>query len=226
LTGNLRISGQAIVSNTNLNFLCEPASALPCVEAVEGNVFAGVSQTGDFTAVANTWGTVKDLSQANQPIGVDFLLLDFITFPIAPTFHIDLTSISQGDFPATDCFAAPAGGQICTPPGSAFNLSNGTDSLGRINSTANFQVAGRGYVGSMATGYSLFTGTYSADFNVPYQQLLADLAANNGTGTVTAPYSARFDFTPFTAIPEPGSVSLMLAGVAALATTKVLRRKR
>ena len=224
LVGNLRISGQATVSNTDLDFACEPVSGVPCVEADEGNTLAGLFQTGDFTAVSSQFGLIKDLNNVDQPIGpAGFVLDNFITFPSVPGYNIVLTNIAFGDFGLADCLAAPAGGQTCTPPGSAFNLSNGTDGAGRINSTANFQVSGIGYKDSQATGYSFFTGTFSADFNVPYQDLLAQLASGGGTGTVTAPYSARFDFTP---IPEPGSMSLMLFGGIAAFTTRLIRRRR
>ena len=231
IVGDLRISGQAIVSNTALNFLCEPLSGLPCNESSQGNTFVGNVQCGDFTAVSNSWGWIKDLNQAAQPIGAPFpggALLDFITFSTRPDFHIDLTAISPGSFSPAQCLAAPAGGQVCTPPGSAFNLINASDPNGVVNSTATFQVSGRAYQGTMATGVSTFTGTYSADFNVPFQTILSQLAANNGTGTVMAPYSARFTATavPGAEIPEPGTMSLMLAGAVLLASGVTHRRKR
>lgn len=227
ITGDLRISGQAMVSYTELDFLCETASSgLPCDEATQGQFFVGQGQTGDFAAASNSFGWIKDLSAANQPIGQPFPggpLVDFITLFVAPDVHLNLTSISPGDFPAASCAAAPAAGQVCTPPGSAFNLiNNGTGNT--ITSTATFQVEGIGYKGSMADGFSTFVGTFSADFNVPFQQLLAQLNSNGGTGSVTAPYSARFELTP-AAIPEPGTTTLMAAGFALVLAQAIRRRK-
>jgi len=228
ITGDLRVSGQATVSLSALNFLCEPLSGLACNEATQGNLFIGNGQAGSFTSVANSYGWVKDLNQAQQPIGLPFPggpLLDFITFAVQPSYHIDLIGIAPGSFSPAGCGAPPAGGQTCTPPGSAFNLINATDPNGVVNSTATFQVSARGYQGTMASGFSNLTGTFSADFNMPYQNLLAQLATGGGTGTVTAPFSARFTASPINEIPEPETMTLMFAGFMMFLCTKLFSRR-
>lgn len=221
LTGTLDITGSATVSYTELDFGCIPGQP-GCVEGTEGNQFAVGAQSGDFTAVAFQFGEILDLNSTDQPIGTPFVLNNFISFAGMP-WNIQLTSISSGDAGVADCFAAPSAGQTCTPPGSAFTLLNQLDDNGNFSSTATFQVSGLAWTGSQATGFSTFTGTFSADRNSSFQDLLTTLGANGNTGSITAPYSATFEFTP---IPEPGTTSLMIAGGALLAVGSLRRRKQ
>jgi len=231
ITGTLSGGGSAEVSNTFLNFLCDVLSTAPCADAGQGSFLVGpvsaTTQTGSFASVANTWATLKDLNNVTEPVGSSFMLPDFIVFQANPALHLDLTFINPGSFPAGMCFSAPSPGQICTPPlptgVSAFNLINGANN----QSTATFQVQGTGYSVSASTGTSTYVGTFSADFNEPYQTLLAQLASNGGTGSVTAPYSARFTLTPVVpppGVPEPATSMMVVGGLLVMAG--VVRRRK
>jgi len=172
------------------------------------------SQEGDFVPLAFTSGDIKDLNQAVHPVGVPFLLSDFITFDADPDIRFDLRLINPGTSGAAGCFVGPAAGQQCTPPGSPFNLSNVTAG----SSTASFQLSGdirRVSTGEL-TPYNMIFTTQFIDQN--YQQLLNTITTG---GAVRASFSAEA-----AAIPEPGSMTLFAAGTALLAGLSIRRKRR
>lgn len=177
-------------------------------------VSTALSQTGDFVPLALTPGEIKDLNQAIHPVGVPFLLMNFITFDANPDIRFDLTFINPGSFGAGECFLAPAAGQSCTPPGTQFNLSNQT----ATESVASFSVMGN--IRRVSTGeltpYNMIFSTQFVDQN--YQQLLTTITTG---GAVRASFSGEA-----AAIPEPGTMSLFAAGGLLTALVTVMRRKR
>jgi len=92
---------------------------------------------------------------------------------------------------------------------SPYNLTNFLDAQGGISSSAAFSV--RGTVLSPQGDVTSFNGRFTATFDRPYQALLQDVF--NG-GSVTTPFSARFNVT---AVPEPSTLVLVLAGAGLLA---------
>jgi hypothetical protein len=166
-------------------------------------VIAPVS--GAFVGLATTTATAKDLSSA-QPVGVPFLLADFLTFTAAPTLALDLTYIEPGQFSSTLCGEPAAAGQICTPPGSAFNFVNLPSGSG-LSSIVSFVVSGTATDG---VSDGPFTAVYTAQFvGLSYQSVLATLS---GGGSLTTSYSGSFEV-----VPEPGTLALLSAGLGLLA---------
>jgi PEP-CTERM motif-containing protein len=198
-----------------------------------GGTSGGFSATGPFGNFSGLTGFEIDLNAINEPIGVPFVaggpivsmagegnvLPSFITFTGSPQSQavLDLSFIQPGVYSSAACTAPPAAGQNCTPPGSAFNLSNGA---GATTSTASLTL--NGYVRRTDTGeLSAFTGTYTTQFPPcngsnapscgPYQNWLPILTSTGTVNTVSNTYSASFSST---AIPEPSTAFFMLGGIA------------
>jgi hypothetical protein len=209
LFGTLDITGSATVGGTTIDWW-------PIGTGV-GMFTVEPSSTGDFASLANTDGTAKDLDVMAQPVGMPFLLMDFLTFAAAPNIHFDLTFIEPGVYGSGDCFANPSPGQNCTPPFpppiSPFNLTN-TPGGG---STAFFVV--RGMVRNDLGGVTPFVGFYTTQFTMPYQQLLQTIQAG---GTV----DARSFSATLVAIPEPGTWSMILISGALFGVSSQIRRFR
>ena len=213
ITGALNIIGDVEVSAPggvgNIDFL-------PPVGGGFGEflVSTSLSQSGDFVPLALTPGDIKDLNQGVFPVGVSFLLSNFLTFDANADMAFDLRYINPGSFGAGSCFAPAAAGQTCTPPGSPFNLANQTAS----EAVASFSVLGdmRRISTGEITPYKMIFSTQFSDQN--YQSLLT--AINTG-GAVRASFSA--EATP---IPEPGTMSLLAASGFLTAVVGFMRRRR
>jgi hypothetical protein len=208
IDGILNITGSVAVTADALDFL--PAAGGTGLFSVD--LF---TQTGDFVPLAGTTGDISDLDAATEPVGVPINLMNFLTFNADPNLTFTLQLIRFGVFGAADCGAPAAAGQTCTPPGSQFNLSN----LTSTSSTATFAVAGIVSDGS-GDPISTFDGTFSTQFtNQNYQQVLETIGSG---GTVQATYSANFIVT---AIPEPGTVSMLVLGGLMMAVPMFRRRR-
>jgi hypothetical protein len=166
--------------------------------------------TGSFAALNNTTGSILDLNETVETPGLSFpALMGFITFTTAPNIRLDLTAIDPGTFTQTDCFAAPAAGQTCTPPAfgggvqNPFNLSNGSAT------TSAASITFRGNAVNTTTGETdTFVGIFSTQFTVPYQTLLQEVTSG---ATVSTSYSATITTT--SAVPEPASLFLLGSGL-------------
>lgn len=197
ISGELNIFGSVRVSASKIDFL--PVAGGSGLFSVD--LF---SQTESFLPLAGTTGTSRDLDIAANPVGVPFLLPNFMTFAGQPGLHFDLTFVQPGAGTSAGCASPAAGGQVCAVAGSPFTLSN----TSRTSSTAAFNVRGTVSQGSgpiLAT----FVGTYSTQF--PTQSLQDVLARLGASGFVQKSFAATFDVTPV-AIPEPGTASLLIAG--------------
>jgi hypothetical protein len=214
ITGTLNIIGDVEVSAPggvgNIDFL-------PPVGGGFGEflVSTALSQTNEFVPLALTPGDIQDLNQAVFPVGVNFLLANFLTFDADADIVFDLRYINPGSFGAAACGAPAAAGQTCTPPGSPFNLSNQTST----ESIASFSVLGdmRRVSTGEITQYRMVFSTQFSDQN--YQNLLTTI--NTPGGAVRASFSA--EATP---IPEPGTLSLLAASGFLTGVVAFMRRRR
>jgi hypothetical protein len=222
IIGSFDIGGSSsTVSLLFTNFNCNPSiTNAPCPAPTNYGNFSTTGGTGNFSSYVGEGGYIEDLSQATTPPGGTFSLPNFIIFSAAagnpvepPNVALSLTTLFLGVDSQTSCTAAPAAGQICTPQLAA--LVSATDPLGlsplnlqntQTGSTASFSVAGTAK--NLTTGeISNVTGVFTAQFDVPFQSLLATVA---GGGTITNSYSASFTAS---AVPEPGTVFLMIGGL-------------
>jgi hypothetical protein len=131
--------------------------------------------------------------------------------------------INNGAFAAHGC-DSPTGtgvaGQICTLPGSPFAFINSL-SGGVVKSSANFN-----FSGVTSDGLSTWTGVYSVNFDVPYQNIIAPFlnptgAASSGQQT----YAGSVVITVNPTVPEPGTMALLGAGLV-LGSLSLRRRFR
>jgi hypothetical protein len=207
ITGTVNISGSVAVGGTFIDF--QPPVGPPSGTFAVSNT----GNSGSFAGLSNTAGTILDIATMSGP------LTGFLTFASAPNIRLDLTSVDPGSFTSTDCFAAPAAGQTCTPGApfpqpNPFNLSNGSASLSVASITFH------GTAVNTTTGEtSSFIGVFSSQFTVPYQTLLSDIAAG---GSISTSYSASITATS-TTVPEPATMILLGSGLIGIF---VMGRKR
>jgi len=219
ILGTLNFTGGATVSLLALDF-APTGGGTGSVRSIPG----AVGNTGSFSGLTDTSvGTILDRTEGSQPAGVPLLppngINNYLVFSVdLPSAIFRLDFVEPGTFTSAACSTNPALAapqQTCTPPPvgtvvSPYNLTNFLDATGGISSSAAFSV--RGTVLNSLTGeVSNFNGRFTATFDRPFQSLLADVL---GGGTVTTPFSARFNVT---AIPEPSTLVLVFAGVGLLA---------
>src|SRR5437588_859742 len=92
ITGNVSIDGSVGVSGSAIDFQL-PVGPPNGAFTVGANPAAN---TGSFSGLSNTTGTILDLNVASQPPGTPFLLPSFLTFSAAPNIRFDLTMIAPG----------------------------------------------------------------------------------------------------------------------------------
>jgi hypothetical protein len=156
---------------------------------------------------------ISDLDFAVQPIGIPFLFSQWMTFDAdlgsGGNATFDLSFIHPGFYSAEGCYAPPTFNLVCTPPGSLFSFQNSPFD----RSFLLFQL--QGLTVGTAGERSQFESLFVAEFPFYFDQILATL---DGGGFVETRYSARFIAD---AAPEPGAVSLLVAGILV-----ALRRNR
>ena len=217
ITGLFNITGSVRVIATGvIDFLADqgPPSVLD-------NGFNVVPpETGMFAGLEGTRGTLQDLSIGAPPPIANWLVLQAL-----PSLSFTLTAIDPGSFSSANCGGVGVPGQTCTPPppapgvSSPFNLTNLAG-----GSTVSFVV--RGTVTDPTGPPSDWSGVFTSQFiGKTYQQVLADLAPG-GPGFIEASYSATVMATPTTnPVPEPGSLSLIVGGVLALAGLRLVKQR-
>ena len=206
IDGELNITGSVIVDALNIDWT-------PPGTGVGDFTVDPFVQSGFFTTIAGSAGTSADLFLPAAPVGVPISIPDFLTFAADPSLSFTLTFITPGPFSSAECFDAPAAGQVCSFPGSPFGLTNPS----ATSSSVELVLLGTVSDGSSSPP-SNFRGTYTAQFNQPYQDLLDTVFVQNGS--VANTYSATFTVS---SIPEPTSVVLFGLGLVGLVA---LRRRR
>lgn len=179
--------------------------------------------SGSFVGLGDTNVTIADLNRATEPVGSTFSAQDFVSFLGAPMFPMLMINyIDAGADTSTDCTDTPLVGQTCTPAvtgGSPFGFQNtgpgGPGSSDVTGSTATFT-----FSGVTSDGLSTWSGIFTAQFNEPFQTVLADLS--NPDFSVTNSYSdSNLVITLSSGVPEPGGLTLMAVGLVLLAAGRV-----
>jgi hypothetical protein len=216
------MSGHVVVTATTIDFAS--LTLVPNLYIQSDGPTPGV-----FSAIPpGSLESIQNLNSATEPVNTPFGPFAFIAFPTAPFLPaLDINFIFPGLYtptggPPTGCNVppAPAVGQQCTPPGSAFSFVNNPSAIpGRPpQASATFVVGG-----VSADGAAQWDTIFSANFNIPYQQVLAAFGPG-GSGRVETSYTAVTTVIS-NAIPEPGSVFLTITGVF-LSLAAALRRRK
>jgi hypothetical protein len=213
IDGNITVTANMITwANTNAPFTPE-----------QSNI--GDNGTGSFATLDGTLVTIEDLTAATEPVGSTFGPDEFISFNAAPTMPTLLIDyIYAGVFNSSECSDTPAVGQVCTPPGpgggaSPFSFINveGNQGTPPIESEATFTFGG------VTSDGGIWEGQFSADFDVPFQSVLATLASS---GSVTDTYSSELTVSVTAATPEPGPGVMLGSGLGLILLSLASRRPR
>lgn len=224
IAGTLKIGGEVEVTLTTMDF--SPYASGPAVDGTGRVIVTNTIGTGVFSPLTfGEQGTIQDRTIPPQPAGIPISVQNWLVFD-DPTFRyaLDLTMILPGAYSSTDCFAAPMGGQTCTPDApppfvSPYNLSNFIHGAAGLSSNATYSV--RGTLRNLDTGSTSirYNGILGAEFlGQSYQEVLQTLL--NG-GSVLASYSGTLQAE---AVPEPSTAAFALIGAAALLIGRWHRR--
>jgi len=180
------------------------------------DISAGGLPSGDIPAAiaGNDAANIQNLNNPPEIVGSPgFAPLLFLSFNNGGvTTQLLINRIAAGIDGAAGCSSSPpAGGQVCTPPGSLFNLQN----LSATSSTVGWGLSGITNDNPIVQ----WNGTFTSQFNtIPFQTVLANLQTN---GFVQNTFSASISLTT---VPEPDTTILM--GVGLLMVGLVFRRWR
>jgi len=208
ITGVLGITGTATITLgaidfQNLAFTINPAAA----------------ETGGFVALANTTGTIQNITNPPDATGIALNQPSYMTFAAAPNITFTLTLLRAGIDGSAGCSnPVPAAGQVCTPnvPNqSPFNLQN----LSTTSSSADFNILLTEVDSS--TGQTIgVTGAFTEPFTTSTFQLLeAEVQAGQA---VTTPFSAQFATL---GTPEPSSLLELMMGMGLVGISFIYRKK-
>jgi hypothetical protein len=210
------MSGRITVTGSTIAWNSDQAGNAP-------NLFTLTNGMGAFSTIpSGSQESIQNLSLVTEPVGSTFGPFPFIAFPTNPSLPgLDINFIFPGIYSTATCGGAPAVGQSCTPAagGAAgpFNFVNNPPAAGP-QATATFV-----FGGVTADSSATWVGNFTSQFSVPFQSVLAQLASN---GSVSNTYSATTKLTlTISAVPEPGTVGLMLSGSLALVIWATRRRR-
>jgi hypothetical protein len=202
LSGSFNINGSVTVTATTITWTSTAGAAGMTTIAANG-------LTGSFVGLGNTDVPITNLDQTVEPVDTMFTPITFISLAGVGLPDLMIDFIPPGGFPGTDCTAAPAPSQVCTPTGitpggtaSPFQFTNGTG--------PNFGSTGAiSFDGVTSDGLSSWNGILTAQFGVPFQDVLAAFLPG-GSGSVQNTYSATLTVTATPAVPEPSTLVFAL----------------
>jgi hypothetical protein len=183
--------------------------------STNGDLFF-VNATGSFSSLEATTGTIHDLNSASNPVGTNFVLHNFLTSTVQPTWDFELTFIQPGAGTAAGCTTAV--GAICTPfVGSPFTITN------LVGGGSSVALTLMGLISDPVGPATNFVGTFTTQFaDLNAAEIIALL---NTQGFVQSSHSASFTVTAGpNVIPEPAS--LLLLGTGLLGASVLRRRQR
>lgn len=208
--GTMNITGSVRVDATNIDWipLAGGTGTFSTIFPATG-YFAGIYNPAVSPAYT---GTAKDLNSVSQPVGGAIFLDSFLSSFTAPGYGgltFDLTQIFASNAPV--CTGAEGLNTPCAAvAGSPFTLSNTSQGVAVL-----FSVAGFFQAPGESDAYA--TGSYTTQLN---GRTIASVLQTLGTGGfIDSSYSAEYS-----AVPEPGTTGLMMAGLGMLAAAA--RRKR
>lgn len=212
--------GQAALLLGTLNFSSGSDNVTIATDMINfgtpSGTFTVTPSSGGFSALNGTTGLITNIDNPPYVVNVVTATPDFVTFDVAPNISITLLELFGGTNSSVQCGATPpAPGQSCTPPNSPYNLGN----VQGGGSTASFVVLGNEVDSLTHTSVSI-VGTFTAQFGIPFQTLLADVTAPNGS--ISTSYSATFT----TQAPEPGTAATLALGAFGLAGLISFQRRR
>jgi hypothetical protein len=207
------LAGTISVTNSTIQF------SYLSVGDTSGQIQAPVDGTTFLNAWVGQVVTVNNLNSAAEPVATAFSDPSFMSFQAGDNLpSLTLTYIPAGVDGSSQCNLAPAPGQTCTPiipnpPGglSPFSFQNTV-----TGSTAAFD-----FEGITSDGKTSWIATFTSQFNVPFQTVLANLSSPN--------FSMSNSFSgsvAFTALPEPGTFAMMGAGLLLLGIGRGRLRRR
>jgi len=227
LSGTFNIAGNITVENAG-SLGCPAATQCitwsdpPALLANKADI-SGTGLTGVFASLqpgfsGNDMANIFDLRNPPQTVGGTgyspaVLFMSFNEPGVTTTLLGNF--IASGIYTATACTAAPLVGQQCTPTGSLFNFVNNPNPGNPPQATATWVLAG-----VTNDGLSTWTANFTAQFGVPFQTVLGNLASS---GFVNNTYSATVTVTPNAGVPEAGTMSLLGLGLVLVST--LARRK-
>jgi hypothetical protein len=182
--------------------------------------FAPITQTPGVPA-----GTITNLTNVAEPVGpAGFAPVNFMNFTGTnlPTIQFFIDHIPFGSGSPLMCGGTPTPGQVCTPPGSPFTLTNLGNPGGPVTGVSiAFSVLGFAQDSSSPPGPSNrsdLLGAFSTQLPSSLQATIATIASG---GTISTSYSANFN----TVVPEPATVSLCFGSLLVLAAGFAKKRR-
>jgi hypothetical protein len=212
LTGTITLSGGANVTTGSIVFVA------PFTVDFSGTTGGFTPLDGDSFSIMNITNPPDAVGTVNIP--------DFIQFSAPdPNISFSLNFLTPGSDGVVGCSATPpAVNQVCTPINSPFNLSNfnaGTATNPIIESTGGFTVEGI-ETDSLTGMTTSIVGVFSTSFTVPYQTVLANIAAGGTQGTS---FTAQFTALAPTGTPEPSAWPDFMMGFGMVALGAIYRKK-
>jgi PEP-CTERM motif-containing protein len=217
----LNISGNFQTDTISFTWLCNHPSDSACTVPPAGTGdFTVAGSTGSFAEYNSTFGLIKDINNAAQPLNAPFSLPNFLTFDLNNDLTVELTFIPLGtDALSTTCAGlsncTPQNGLLITPSNpsgsSAFNLDQNS-----VGTVLTFGVLGVVHQAGGAT--ASLSGLYNVEFEGMNPQQA--LAATGSSHT----YGAGLSLTVTQTTPEPTSIFLSGIGLVGLGLFSRARR--